>query len=121
MNPLVTVLIALGSILSGGGIVALINALARKKLTKVDVAEKVNEIALEWATTVKADAEEARHEAQEARREAIETHRQMTAVRREATALAEDLHRLRQAILDPDATLDKLRAMVWVMNERSGS
>lgn len=102
----------LASGLTGGGVVALVNALARRRVTKVDAADRLNESTLEWAAAVKADAADARRDASEARREAADARREMGMVRQEAEALAKELRQLRLAILDPFATLEQLRAMV---------
>jgi len=118
MNWVTLASIAAG-LLSGGGIVAIVNGVTQRRLVKVEVADRLNEATLEWAEQLKADNAdsrrenaETRHELAEARREAAEVRREMTVVRHEAEALADDLRRLRQAILDPNATLDRLRAIV---------
>jgi hypothetical protein len=106
-------------ILSGGGFVAIVNAITRRRLLKVEVADRLNEATLEWAEAMRAenaeirrDNTETRQELAEARREAAEVRREMTVVRHEAEALADDLRRIRLAVLDPDATLERLRALV---------
>lgn len=109
----VTVVVSLVAALLGtGGGAAIVTALARRKVTNVEAAERLNESTLEFATALKADAADARRETADARREMSEMRREMTNVRHEAELLAEDLRRLRLAILDPFATLDSLRAMV---------
>jgi chromosome segregation ATPase len=116
---LLEVAYVVGGILSGGGLVAIINAVSRKRLIKVEVADRLNEATLEWAEAMKADNAEVRREnaetrmeLTEARREASEIRRDLSAARHEAEALGDDLRRLRTAILDPHATLERLRFMV---------
>lgn len=118
MSPLEIAYI-IGGILSGGGLVAIVNAVSRKRLIKVEVADRLNEATLEWAESMKRDNAEVRRENAEtrkelgeARREAAEIRRDLTMARHEAEALADDLRRLRSAILDPEATLERLRAML---------
>jgi septal ring factor EnvC (AmiA/AmiB activator) len=107
------------ALLTGGGFVAIVNAVSRRRLVRVEVADRLNEATLEWAEAMRAenaeirrDNTETRQELAEARREAAEVRREMTVVRHEAEALAHDLRRIREAILDPDATLERLRALV---------
>lgn len=108
-----------GALLTGGGFVSIVNAISRRRVVRVEVADRLNEATLEWAEAMKRDnAEvrrensETRQELAEARREAAEVRREMTVVRHEAEALADDLRRLRLAILDPEATLERLRALL---------
>ena len=105
MNWLTLAVSVVAAVLGGGGMAAIVTALARRKVTRVEAADLLNESALEFASTLKADAADARRELGEMRRE-------MGEVRHEAEALAYELRRLRLAILDPFATLDQLRAMV---------
>lgn len=101
-----------GAGLGGGGLVAIVNAVARRRPVKVDAADRLSDGALKWVDEFQADAREARSEAAHARREATEAHAQMRAVRAEAEWLAGQLQALRRAIMAPDATLDRLRALV---------
>lgn len=114
MNWPTVVASLIAAVLGGGGSVAIINAFARRNVTKVEAADRLNESTLEWAERLKADAMSAREEAAGARLE-------MAAVRREAEALAWDLRRLRLAILDPYATLERLRLMVHGSDNGSGT
>lgn len=112
MNWPTVVASVLAALLGGGGAAAIINAFARRKVTKVEYTERLNETTLEWAAAVKADAADARRETADARREIAEMRLEMATVHREAEALAHELRQLRLAILDPFATLDQLRAKV---------
>jgi TATA-binding protein-associated factor Taf7 len=105
--------------MSGGGVAAIITAFAKRRTIQVDAAARLNDAALKYVAEQQAagvdarqEAREARQEASEARREATEAHRQMSNIRREAELLADDLRRLRMAIMDPHITLERLRAMV---------
>jgi hypothetical protein len=101
-----------GAGLGGGGLVAIVNAVARRRTTKVDAADRLSDGALKWVNEFQENANEARFEAAAARREATEAHAQMRAVRAEAEWLAGQLQALRRAIMAPDATLDRLRVLV---------
>lgn len=102
----------LAGVLGGGGMVAIVNAFAKRRQVKVDAADRLSDGALKWVDEFQADAREARSEAAAARREATEAHAQMRAVRAEAQWLAGQLQALRRAIVDPNATLDRLRMLV---------
>lgn len=108
-SVVVTVLVA---VLGGGGAATIITTLARRKVTKVEAADRLNESTLEWAEQLKADAASARRDAHEARLEANGARVEMAAVRYEAESLAYELRRLRLAILDPYASIDKLRQLI---------
>ncbi len=105
MNWLTVIASVLASVLGSGGVATVITALSRRRVVKVEAADRLNESTLEWAEGLKQDAVAARTELAAVRRE-------MISVRKEAEALALDLRRLRLAILEPDATLDRLRLMV---------
>jgi chromosome segregation ATPase len=114
-----TVATVLGALITGGGLVAVVNALARRRTVKVDAAARLSDETLKWvnefqekAKEAEINAKEARTEAAGARREATEAHAQMRAIRAEAEWLAGQLQQLRRAILDPGASLERLRAMV---------
>lgn len=122
MSGWATVLVSIaGSILAAGGVgVAIANGLFRRPVTKVEAATLLSDAALELVEAVKADSAGARHDAREARLEAHQARVEMAEVKRQAEALAQDLRRLRLAILDPYATLDRLRAMVEPAGENAG-
>lgn len=112
MSTLTTVASLIATALASGGLGVIVNALANRRKVRVDAADRLSDGALKWVDEFQADAREARHEASEARREATEAHVQMRAVRAEAEWLAKQLQQLRRAIVDPSATLERLRAMV---------
>ena len=100
------------AILGGAGVTQVVQAFARRRPTRVEAVEKLNDATLKWAEELEKDAAAAREQAREARVDATECHRQMAAVRREATALADELHRIVRAVHDPYMSLDRLRVMV---------
>jgi hypothetical protein len=102
----------IAAIFGAGGSVAIVTSLARRRVTRVEAADKLNDSTLEWAIELKADAAGLRAEVAEARRENADLRREIWVIRQEAEALGRDLRRLRIAIMDPYATLDRLRAMV---------
>lgn len=114
-----TVVGVLSGIFGGSGLVAVVQAIAKRNTVKVDAAARLSDATLIWvnefqekAKEAELNAKEARTEAAAARQEATEAHVQMRAVRTEVVWLAGQLQQLRRAILDPGATMDRLRAMV---------
>ncbi|MEO3929959.1 hypothetical protein ABGB07_39830 [Micromonosporaceae bacterium B7E4] len=87
------------------GVAALLNAFFGRGKTKAEEAQIITGSAVQVMNEFQEDARAARVEAAEVRVE-------MRAVRDEARALAEELHRLRMAIMQPDATIEGLRALV---------
>jgi multidrug efflux pump subunit AcrA (membrane-fusion protein) len=116
---------AVAAILGTGGTAAIIGAVAKRKVVRVEVADKLNEITLEWAEQLKAGEREARAEAREvraevaeARRAAEEARREAADARRQVTDLAEQLRALVTAIHEPNSTIDRLRLMAHQINGR---
>jgi hypothetical protein len=107
-----TVSTILAGVLGGGGLVAVVNAVAKRSAVKVDAAARLSDETLKWVNEFQDSAKEARSEAFAARQEATEAHAEMRLVRTEVAWLAGQLQQLRRAILDPGATLERLRAMV---------
>lgn len=119
MSSWTTAVIAAVTGLSGGGLVAIVQGLFQRRVTRADAADRLTDSAVEWATALKADADSARREAGEAyeaaraaRRELTEVHRQMAALADEVEIVTLRLRQWRTAILDPQTTLERLRAMV---------
>lgn len=113
MNPWLQALVAIASVLfGGGGLVAILNALTGRRGRRADVLERLSDSQLKWVEQFQEEAHAARLEAAEARREVAEVRREMGELRREAEGLARDLRNLRGAILAPDMTLARLRALV---------
>jgi hypothetical protein len=102
----------LGSLMAGGGLVAIVNAFAKRRTVRVDAATRLSDETLKWVNEFQENSKEARAESLAARQEATQAHAQMAAIRAEAEWLAGQLQQLRRAILDPAATLERLRAMV---------
>jgi hypothetical protein len=115
-----TVVTSVGAAMfGGGGIAAIVGAIARRRTIRADAAETLTDSALELVAALKADAAAARVDARaaakdaaSARREAAETHRQMVQVRQEAQLLAGRLRQLVRAIHQPDQTIERLRTLV---------
>ena len=107
-----TLIQLVGVAISSGGIVAIINAVMRRRPIKVDAADRLNETTLEWAEALKADAEAARKDARMAREEAGEAYRQLRHCRLEAEELAHRLRVLRLQILSPNTTREQLAAII---------
>lgn len=120
MNSAITLVAAIIGGLGGlTGLAALVSAVIRRRTVTADAEVRLSDAAREWVEQFQEDAREARIEAKEfraeaaaARREAAETHAQMRAVKKEAEWLARQLQDLHRAILDPNVTLGRLRAMV---------
>jgi len=104
--------------LAGGGFVAVVNALAKRRAVKADVTDRLTDSALKMLQAAGADANEAYKEAAEARKEAAEARRETGNARREVAqlsvevdALAGRVHRLLGWIHDPQMTILELRRL----------
>jgi len=115
------VLQTLVALMGATGVTQLIGwARSRKsaQLTKVEAAERVNDMAVEWAAAVQVEAAAARAEAKAAREEAKAARVEMEALylslqkyRREFDAMARRLAVQHRAIMSPDMTIDQLRLL----------
>jgi transposase-like protein len=120
-------LVAVASVLfGGGGLAVLVAAFTGRKQRKAEVADRLSDTTLKWvqefqeeaarshteAQSSRIEAADARREMAEMRRELAEVRRELAAVREEALAFARDLRDLRGAIMRPDATIERLRALV---------
>lgn len=99
------------SALAGGGFVAIINAVARRRAVKADVTEKLTDSALKMLHAARTDANEAYREASEARKEAGQARREVAQLSAEVGALAGRVHRLLGWIHDPYMSIDRLRVL----------
>lgn len=117
MNWVTVVSSAVAAILTGGGAAAFITAWAKRKTTKVEAVDRLNEVTLEWAEALKTDAREARADAREARQEAAEARREAAESRRQVGELAAELRAIHAAVFDPNATIERLRQTI-TMNGR---
>jgi len=106
------VLTVVGIIFGGGTMAVLVNAFTGRRTRKAEVADRLSDSSLKWVQEFQEETQRARLEASEARREVAEVRRELADVRHQAEALAADLRNLRGAILSPNATLERLRAMV---------
>jgi septal ring factor EnvC (AmiA/AmiB activator) len=106
-------LVAVATVLLGGGALAsIVKAIAERRQVRASVADRLSDSSLKWVQEFQEETRQARLEAAEARREVAEVRRELADVRHQAEALAQDLRNLRGAILAPNATLERLRAMV---------
>lgn len=133
MSWLTVVASLIAAILGTGGTAAIIQAVARRRPTKVEAVDRLNESTLEWAEQLKADARDARADAREARQEAADSRRAALDAQREATEsrraaleaqrdaaessrrvaeLAEEVRALHAAIYDPNASIERLRQAI---------
>lgn len=110
---------AVALLLGGLGAGQIIQAFFKRKVTRVEAADRLNESTLEWAEQLKTDALEARKEAAEARTEATEARRELAEVRRqvhavslEAQQVAGYLAQIIRWIQTPDMSMDRLRELV---------
>jgi hypothetical protein len=117
MNWVTVVASAIAAILGGGGAVAIVTAIAKRKTTKVEAVDRLNEVTLEWAEALKTDAREARADAREARQEAAEARREASEMRRQYAELVADVRRLHEAIFEAGTTVERIRHAV-TMNGR---
>lgn len=74
------IIAALLAAIGGAGVV---QAIARRRTTRVEAVNALNATTLDWAEQLKADAADARSSAREARAEAAEARREATEVRKE--------------------------------------
>jgi hypothetical protein len=113
MSSWLTGLVGVASVLmGGGGLAVLVNAFTGRRQRKAEVADRLSDSSLKWVQEFQEETQRARLEAAEARREVAEARRELGEVRHEAEALARDLRNIRGAIMAPNATLERLRAMV---------
>jgi chromosome segregation ATPase len=125
-----TVVTIVAGLLGGGGVVAVVNAIAGRRVSRADAAGRLSEGALRWvdefqrsASGAESAAAAARAEAAAARSEIADLHGQLIEVRdqarriandlrEEARRLANDLYQIHRAARDPTMTLDQLRDVV---------
>lgn len=103
---LIGILAGLGG---AGGVAGIFTAYTNRNKPKAEAAEILTGSAVSLVKEHEGDAKEARDELKAFRREAAA---EMASVRNEARALAEELYRLRMAIMAPGATIDSLRLLV---------
>lgn len=99
----------LGGVGGLAGVGALLNAFFGRGKTRAEATQIITGSAVSMMTEFEADARTARAETAQVR---TEMRAEMRAVRDEARALAEELHRLRMAIMQPGASVDSLRVLV---------
>lgn len=113
MNPWLSTLVTVASLLfGGGGLAVLVQAFTGRRGRKAEVADRLSDSSLKWVQEFQEETRQARLEAAEARREVAEVRRELAECRHEAEQLVRDIRNLRGAIMAPTATLERLRAMV---------
>lgn len=105
MNGPQWVTLIVGGVGGLAGVAALLNAFFGRGKTKAEAAQIITGSAVQMM----GEFEDA---ARDALAESKATRDEMQEVRREARALAEELHQLRMAIMQPTATIETLRALV---------
>lgn len=100
------------ALLAGGGGAAVVTAFARRKVTKVEMAERLNDMALEQLEAFKAEAAEARKEVNQARREMAQVRHEMHVIKLDAEELTSYLTQVIRWIHSPDMSMERLRALV---------
>lgn len=106
----------LGAVFGGGGTAAIVTALTRRRLTRVEAADQLADSAIDLLNTVKADVRAdmalMRTELASARAETTELRAALRGATREAEQLSNYLSRLTSAIHDPNMTIERLRVLV---------
>lgn len=103
---------ALATILGAGGIAAVITAFSRKRQMRIDVASRLNEMSLDWASDIKKEADESRAQAAAMRAEMESLHRRMVQIQRDFDDLTRKFRILRDAIFLPNVSVEELRTLV---------
>lgn len=113
MNPWLQLLVTVASLLfGGGGLAVLVQAFTGRRSRKAEVADRLSDSSLKWVQEFQEETRQARLESADARREVAEVRRELANCRAEAEALARDLRNLRGAIMQPTATIERLRSFV---------
>lgn len=107
-----TIATIIAAFFGSAAMTAFIKAIAGRGMQRVDIAAKLNEEALEWATELRKDAASARSEAAAARSEAAAARSEAAAANLRAGLLEHQLHRIRIHVFRHDATLDELRELI---------
>lgn len=113
MSSWLTTLVALASVLfGGGGLAVLVNAWTGRRPRRAEVADRLSESTLKWVEQFQEETAAARREAADARREVADMRREIAELRDDAEKLGRELRSIRALILSPSATLEMLRAAV---------
>ncbi|GIM88743.1 hypothetical protein [Paractinoplanes toevensis] len=115
----VTLAQVVGTLMGGGGLVAVVRAVMKRRPARVAAHVQLNQATLEWAAKLEASADRAWNRAEEAERKAEEA--DLRADKAEQTArrvqvqvdeLARYLELVLRLINDPGMTMDRLRQTV---------
>lgn len=117
MSTWLTTLVAIASVLfGGGGLAVLVNAFTGRRTRKAEVADRLSESTLKWVQEFQEDAVAARAEATACRREVDAMRQEVAAARREVQQVRDEAERalrsIRLLVMSPNATLDQIREHV---------
>lgn len=106
---------AVGAVFGGGGTAAVVSAITRRRLTRVEAADRLADAAMDLLETVKkdtrADLVAMRSEVTDVRKEAAELRMALRNATSQAEILSAYLSRITAAIQDPSMTMERLKAM----------
>lgn len=116
------------AILGSGGISYIVNAIANRRVVRVDAVDRLSDSALKWveqfqeqATAAQVEAARAwavvnqiRQECAETRREVTDARTQLRAVRDEAELLSREIQHIRRLVTEPGMTINRLRDALGV-------
>lgn len=104
-----------GAVFGGGGTAAVVTAITRRRLTRVEAADRLADTAMDLLNTVRKDTREElvamRAEVAENRKEAAELRVALRNATSQAEILSAYLSRITSAIQDPSMTMDRLKVM----------
>jgi chromosome segregation ATPase len=120
VNGWLQLLVTVSSLLfGGGGLAVLVQAVTGRRGRRAEVADRLSDSSLKWVQEFQEETARARSEAADARRETSEARREMADLRREVAScrteaenLARDLRNVRNAIMSPTATIERLRSLI---------
>lgn len=116
-------MLILGTIIGAGGISgiasSLLTGLVQRPKLRADVVSQLTDAALRQVNELQERTAEAEREATAARIEVAETRRQVRLLSAEVEACMARLRAWRLAILDPGATVERLRVMVSAADHTS--
>lgn len=117
MNGWLTTLVAIASVLFGGGgaavlIKTVIDAIVGRRQRGVEVADRLSDSTLKWVEQFQEETRAAWQELAHARQEIAGLRLELAECQRGAERLARDLRDIHGAIMSPHATLERLRSMI---------
>jgi chromosome segregation ATPase len=117
MSNWLTALVAIASILFGGGGLAVlvktvVDAIVGRRQRGAEVADRLSDSTLKWVEQFQEETRAAWQELAHARQEIAGLRLELAECQRGAERLARDLRDIHGAIMSPTATIERLRAMV---------